>query len=376
MKNLFLFGAAILGLAGCTTNTAVTSDYGYTFDDSLPVVSGTQAQLTAAINATPSGYAYVESPGVSHGPNSQSVVFYEGTQPSSGVVAGTPVWTAPVAATPAPAYIPGAPVVNEPAGAAVGNVGAGVAGAPVAGGYPYYGADGSVFIGGTNANVVGTNAGGINISNANIVNIPTNAFTNRGTNMSTTNMSSITNGFVPTNNVVVSNVTVRSNLTANANTNGTAITPAAGATNNLNNLPRANAQTVGNAQGTQLINQRSLGNAPTPVQSQVANGQITAPTQPGPVTTEAAGASTGTGTGTQTTPQNTTLGPNNVQTSVSASTPNQGVINSGNSQTTTTTTTPAGARSVAPGQRVIVAPRTMQQAQPQAAPAPAPAAPK
>src|SRR5436190_21342936 len=99
MKTLFLFGASILLLTGCQVyHSAGVGDYGYTYDMPLPAVSGTQAQLTAAINATPSGYATVDSGGQSHGGGSQSVVFYEGAQPARGVVAaGTPVWTAPVA---------------------------------------------------------------------------------------------------------------------------------------------------------------------------------------------------------------------------------------------------------------------------------------
>ena len=298
MKNFFLFGASILLIAGCTASRSTGgNDYGYTFDMPLPTVSGTQAQLTAAMNAPSSGYATTESGGQTHGPASQSVVFYEGSQPTQGVVAaGTPVWTSPVAPAPAPGYVPGtgAPVVNEPAGAAVG---ANAAGAPMAAEAPapyYYGDGGSAFIAGTNGV---TNGGGINISNSNVIGFPTNGLTNvTGTNRFTTNTTVTTNG----NTVVTSNV-VTSNMVATTPTNaaGTPIAPVAGATNNLNNLPRAAAPTAGNPSGTQLINQRPLGEAPTPTQSQALH----TPTQPGPTTTEAAGAAT-TGTGTTTGDQN------------------------------------------------------------------------
>src|SRR3954469_25403532 len=110
MNKLFLFGASILVLAGCnTTNNSGLGDYGYSYDLELPTVSGSQAQLTAALDNRPTDYALTDQSPSLH-LASQSVVFYEGAQPPRGAVAaGTPVWTPPVAATPPPAYVPGAP---------------------------------------------------------------------------------------------------------------------------------------------------------------------------------------------------------------------------------------------------------------------------
>jgi hypothetical protein len=313
MNKLFLFGASILVLAGCnTTNNSGLGDYGYTYDMELPTVSGSQAQLTAALDNRPTDYALIDQSQSQH-PASQSVVFYEGAQPPRGAVAaGTPVWTSPVAGTPPPAYVPGAPgapVVNEPAGAGVA---AGAAPAAAEPGVPYYYGDGgSATIFPSNGVTAGTNGGGINISNSNIVGIGTNFFTNTSTNITGTNITTtnITGTNLPMTNVVMTNGNqllrsngVITNFAATPTNPVVTTNPLVLATNDLNNLSRATNSLVGNPPGTPLVTNRALGQGPTPAQSQ---NLTTTPTQPGPIN-EAAGASAGTGTTTQTPAQGAT----------------------------------------------------------------------
>jgi hypothetical protein len=375
MKNVFLIGAASLLLAGCETyHTAGTGEYSYSYDLGLPTVSGTQAEMQAALNEAPVGYTVaVPSTTSSTTAPAQSVVFYEGKQPAQTVVAGAaPVWTAPAASTATPAAVPGPGVpLNEPAGAtpaaAAPGAAAGVAGAAVepapavlGGGFVgggFVGSDGVVGDG----SAVRTNTGiNINNNNSNSVVFQTNALTNVAGGITNTN-GTPTNSFVNTN-ANVTNVALTN--PPSTTSNGIAQTPAGGGTNNQNNLPRAPGATVGTPPGTQLVPNRPIGE---PAGAQISpNPNVPAgsvqpsnPTQPGPSTSPQ-----GT-TGTQQTTPQVLHG-----TSGGVQGPNQNRLNPQTTPTPSqwTTTTPQG--TVPPQNRTL-----LRNGAPAPAATPAPAQP-
>ncbi len=377
MKTVLLFAAAAMLLVGCESpyETNGVGSYGYTYDLNLPHMSGSPAALQA-LNETPGTPVVAGSPTLGPlppGPAAQSVTFYEGAQaPQTAVAATTPTWTVPAPVTSVPGAVPGVVTgvqgvpVNEAAGAAAGEVAPQTA-APVGGGF--FG-DGGVTIVGSNGLPTSQTVFPTNITISNI--IVTN-LTNTGGN---TNGAPMTNAVGAITNANGS--TVITNFTGGpsnfALTNGTSFTPVPGATNNLNNLPRANATAPGAPSGTTLVPARPLGQPPTPFQSQVISGTTTTPntpTQPGPTTTEAAGAATGNATviggglGVQ---QNTTTGTVQQNTGT-AGTTTQGTTTQSSSGATTTTPTSSAAQQQQ--QRILL---QHQAAQRQAAPAPAPAA--
>jgi len=306
MKKVFIFGASALLLAGCQTYSTVgTGEYGYTYDLPLSPVSGTQAELDAALRSAPSSYATVAPAPTGQVAPAQSVVFYEGAQPAQGAVAATtPVWTAPAPVAAAPAVVPGVtanPQINEPAGAAVGAGGAvapnGVVGGGFIGGGGFVGGD--VAIPGTNGN------GGISLQNSNNISISNGIVT---TNFVNTNVVS-TNANTNLNNTNIASTNLLStNVVTTTNGTGTSL---AGATNNLNTLPRASGPTAGTPPGTQLVPNRPIGEpagaqiSPSP---SVPAGSITptTPTQPGPQTSTS--TQQGSTTGAQMTTQTTVTG--------------------------------------------------------------------
>jgi hypothetical protein len=303
MKKIFLSAAAALAFTGCESyHTVGTGDYGFTYDLNLPVISGSQADIVTAATAPEPAYASLAPAPGTQGPPPQSITFYEGTEPQRQLVVtpapGGPVGVGTASVGAAPIVTTPAPAVNEPAGAAAGTAaGPGVAeGAAVAPGVaqsPFLVGDGGgVILPATNAVTQGTNGNGIVINNTNGNNIVlTNgtSLTNATNgNIALTNGNPSTNGFVTTNFI-------------NTPTN-TGVSPVAGATNNLNSLPRATGPTVGTPPGTALVPNRPIGEpagaqiSPNP---NIPAGAITpsAPTQPGPTTT----TTTQTSSGTQTT---------------------------------------------------------------------------
>lgn len=417
MKRI-LFGISAAGmvglLAGCqsTYDTGGVGSYGYSYDLNLPAVSGSPVALQTLGTATP---AYVSTaPALTpQASGAQSVVFYEGAQPapSATVVAGTtPVWTAPAPVASIPGAVPGAapaPTVNEAAGAATGGAVAGGTGVVGGGAVGVPGVDGgispTVVLGG-GGGFVGTNE--LQSSNPGVVINNTNSvILTNGTVMTNAN----TNGFPSTNavgtitnsNGTISVTNFSGGPTNFSFTNGntaanSGATPATGATNNQNNLPRASGPTAGTPPGTALVPNRTIGEpagaqvSPSPNIPAGAITPSTTPTQPGPSTTAAGsttttGAATGTQTGTQ-----TVIGgvvPPGAQGAQGASAQTQ-------TGTGTTVVTPNSAQqqqqqrqlllqqqaaqqqSAQGGQTTTQGTQTTTQGSQQAAPAPAPAAPK
>jgi len=320
MKNILLFAGAAVLLAGCcgsSYETGGVGSYGYTYDLNLPYMTGSPAALQA-LNTIPCSTVAEASASQFTGPasTSQSVVFYEGAQGAqagqAAVASGTPVWTAPAPVTSVPGAVPGAPIVNEAAGAATGVP---VAGGTVAPGVGEAGVAPTVVLGDGGGGFVGTNGAFLSTNPGVVINNTNSVILTNGTGMNVTNTNGIpmTNSFggITNSNGSIAITNFSGGPTNFAFTNGTATpqngtpaAPVAGATNNLNNLPRAAGPTIGEPAGTSLVPARPLGQPPTVSQSQAISGTTTTPntpTQPGPSTsTTGSTPQTGNGTGTQT----------------------------------------------------------------------------